>query len=331
MLLLAVIVIFAGAHTAAEATILRLSHHRPVDSYVHKDAVKFAEDVKQSTDGRVQFKIYPASQLGTAEVAFERTSMGALESVIGYPVSEIDPHLDIYVMPGLANNFTEVEKVYGHGSPFRKLLDDLFLKQNMYALFTYMTDFKGVAFRNIPQNIDNVDAKRPEKIRTPVIDAYRFTAESLGYHGTTLPWSEVFTGLQTGVIDGAYGAGSEQTCQQLRDVVKCFVPINLQADVYFYLINKDVFDKLSKEDQALLRNIGIKHEKARFAQAAADQKYWDDKLRGYGKKVVVISNADREVLRKKAMSYAWPKLRKEIGAEFFDKAVEAWKKSINIK
>lgn len=306
----------------------KLSHHRPVDSQLDKDMKRFAADIAKATNNRVAIQVFPAGQLGGSEAAMERVSMGAIDMMIGYPNSELDPKLDIYSMPGIAKDFKDLKKLFNHKSPYMVHLEKVFNGLDLHVLGAYTTAFSGACFKVMPNTPKDPNAKHNEKIRVPSINAYRYVAEAVGYMGTPLPWGEVFTALQTGVVDGVYGPAAEPIYTTLRDVVKAYIPINTQADMFFLLINQDKFNSLSTEDQEIMDKVASQLEKSRFEVAEQEQKMWEKRLADHGIETVQLSNDDLKKFQSKIQAYSWPKLKKEMGAAFYDETIAAWKSSM---
>ncbi len=312
----------------AANVVWKFSHHRTIGSPMDKDVKYFAAEVEKGTSGRVKIKVFPAAQLGITNVAIERTSMGAIDALIGYPSTEFDPKLDVYAIPGMIMNYEEYSKLYTGNTPYRALINKLFEDNNLHVVCTWMDGFTGAAFSKIPKDIKNANAKHSEKIRVPSLNTYRFVAESFGFMGTPLPSSEVFTALQTGIVEGTYGAGIEAVYLNFRDVTKCYLPVNVQPDVQFILVNKDVWNKLSREDQKTITEIGEKIEHKRIADCKRIEEEYAKKYQENGRTIIKLTKAEHEAFKKNAQDYSWPKLRKEIGEKVFDQAIDAWKKSL---
>ncbi|MFA0889805.1 MAG: TRAP transporter substrate-binding protein DctP [Synergistales bacterium] len=317
-----------GTSQAENNVVWKLSHHRPVDSQLDKDMKAFAAEVDKKTNGRVKIQVFPAAQLGGSEGAMERVSMGSIEMMVGYPNSTLDPKLDIYSLPGTAKDFKELKLLFAKGSPYMNILEEIFDSLDITVLAAYTTAFTGMCFKGEPTSPLNPLANHKEKIRVPSINSYRYTAEALGYLTTPLPWGEVFTALQTGVVDGVYGPAAEPTYTTLRDVIKTYIPLNVQADMFFLIANKQILGSIGKEDQKIIKGIAAKMEASRFTKGAEEQKMWEGKMADKGIKVINLTDAQRSAFQKRIQEYGWPLLRKAMGEQFFDKTIDAWKKAM---
>ncbi len=88
----------------------------------------------------------------------------------------------------------------------------------------------------------------------PGIKSFQLTGEALGYIPSPIPFSEAFTAVQTGVVDGVIGSGAEGYYASFRDVTKTYIPANTHFEVWYMIISNESLAELSDEDQAALKN-----------------------------------------------------------------------------
>ncbi|MDL2264264.1 TRAP transporter substrate-binding protein DctP [Synergistaceae bacterium OttesenSCG-928-I11] len=309
--------------TSAEAVTWKLSHHRPVDSTIDKDLKQFAADVAAATEGRVTIEIFPAAQLGGSDIVMERVGLGAIEMLLGYPTSTLDPKLDLYSTPALASNYEELAKLFTHGSPFMNIVQGTFAGVDIHTLASYCVGFTGLGLKNEVADLLNPHAKHREKIRTATLNAFRYPAEAIGYLATPVPMSDLFTALQTGIVDGSYGNGVEVVYLQFRDVIKHFVPIMAQADIFFLVVSAEHFEKLDKKDQDAITAVAQKFEADRFKVAQQEEELWTKRLEDNGTKIHTLNEAQIADFHKVIQDYSWPKIKNDVGEKFFEEAIKA--------
>lgn len=301
----------------------KLSHHRPAGSPIDVDLHKFAKDVEKATEGRVVIEVFPAAQLGGSDIVMERVGIGAIEMLLGYPTSTLDPRLDMYSVPAIAENYTDLQKLFTHGSKFMNMIHKTFNELDLYTLVSYCVGFTGLGLKEPVDGMFDPTKKHKEKIRSATLNSFRYPVEAIGYLATPIPMGDLFTALQTGIVDGSYGNGPEVVYLQFRDVIKHFIPIRAQADIFFLIVNKDVFLKLSDKDQKAILAISEKFEKERFAIAEKDEEAWLKRLAEKGTKIHYLNESQVKSFHKIIADYSWPKLRKDIGEKYFDEAMKA--------
>lgn len=312
-----------GMNAAEAASTWKLSHHRPVDSTIDKDLKKFAGDVEKATEGRIKIEVYPAAQLGGSDIVMERVGLGAIEMLLGYPTSTLDPRLDLYSTPALAKNYRELKLLFTHGSPFMNAIQKTFADLDIHTLASYCVGFTGLGLKSPVDKMLDPSAKHKEKIRTATLNSFRYPAEAIGYLATPIPMTDLFTALQTGIVDGSYGNGVEVVYLQFRDVIKHFIPIKAQADIFFLVVNTDVFNKLDPKDRKAITDISKKFEADRFAIAEKEENMWEKRLEEKGTKIYRLTDTQVNSFHKVIQDYSWPKIKKDIGPAFFDDAMKA--------
>ena len=98
--------------------------------------------------------------------------------------------------------------------------------------------------------------------------------------------------------------------------------------MFFILVNKEAFERLPDNDRKIIADLGLALEKAGFQNGLKKAAMWDKRVEDYGIEIVSLTDEERAAFKKRAQEYAWPKLREDIGAENFDKAVAAYEASM---
>jgi tripartite ATP-independent transporter DctP family solute receptor len=227
------------AHTLAETHILHLA------------AAKFAELAAEKSGGRITITIYPSGTLGNDLELIESTINGDVDaSVVGVPFySGFTPILDAYLLPFLIDSY-EIE---------RKVFDSP-VHQEMLASLDSMgivglTLFEGglVHIGNTKKEIRTPADMAGMKIRTGNSELAVESLRVQGANPTPMTLPEVYTGLQTNVIDGVQTNLVTIAAQKFYEVID-YVTIHGQYSFpAVAAMNKKRFESLSAEDQAILR------------------------------------------------------------------------------
>ena len=309
---------------AQAAPVLKISHPRPVQSETQADLELFVKNIEKYTNGRVKCKIYGANQLGGVEQVMENVAMGTVEMLLGWPNTTLDPKLEIYDLPGMVATYEEGRKVYKQGSPFMAVLNEAYSKFDQIVIAAYPSGFQYQLFKNKPKNdVYDPMAKKPYKLRVAGLKYLVYTTDALGYITSTMPWGEVFTGLQTGIIDGLGAYSSESTYLMLRDAIKYVLPVRTFCDMYLLTINKEVWDGFSETDRAAVAKAAAEFQEKRFSRVPASDKEYLKKLADHGVTIMNVTEKQQAAFQKRIKDYVWPRLRKDMGAAFFDKATKA--------
>lgn len=310
---------FGSTATAAE---WKLSTIRPQGTSVHKDAEEFCKKIKEGTQGRINITIYPNAQLGDYQVVQERISVGSVEMAIQPISTTVDRQMQLLNMPYLIKDWEGVKKNYLTGTPFMNWAAKRFERQDITLLATWPCYFGGTALTKEPKNYGDPSFQKGIKVRVIPQKSFELLATSQGYQATPLPLAETFTALQTGIVDGVFGAGAEGYYSNFRDVLKFYIPANTHMEQWYVIINKELFEDLSEADQKVIMDAAKEMEAARIAKAAEETKQFEQKLNDYGVKVLPLTPEQLSALAEASRKAIFPEIRKAIGEKDFDAAMK---------
>ncbi|WP_104020058.1 TRAP transporter substrate-binding protein DctP [Roseovarius nitratireducens] len=300
----------------AEAQDLKMSHVRPQGATIDVELRAFSEAVKEATGGDVSVNIFAASALGDYTTVQERISVGAIDMATQPAATAADRRMQISSFPYLAGNWEQARTVYGPGGVVREVMAGLYAEQDITMLAAYPVYFGGISL-----NVDNPQAGSVDpngiKVRVPGIKSFQLTGEALGYIPSPIPFSEAFTAVQTGVVDGVIGSGAEGYYASFRDVTKTYIPANTHFEVWYMIISNESLAGLSDEDQAALKEQAAAFEATRWEVAEADQARNEQRLvDDLGATVVALSDEQLAAMAAKARADVWPAVLEDVGADW---------------
>lgn len=305
----------------ADAKTWKVSHVRPQGTAIDIDLNKFAEALKAESAGKMKVKVYPASALGDYTVVQERVGMGAVDMACQPPASAADKRFQIAYFPFMVKSWEQARKNYSKGAPLRNEIEALYAEQGIQVLAAWPVYFGGVALNKEPNEPGNPDVSKGVKLRVPPMKTFQLLADNLGYMGAPLPFSEAFTAVQTGVVDGVIGSGAEGYYASFRDVTKFYVPTNSHFETWYLLINKELYDDLDDSKKAQLDKVAQGFEDSRWKSAEADQSANEQKLADYGAKIITLSDDQIAKMAAKAKTKIWPEILDDVGREWGEKVL----------
>lgn len=300
----------------ANAADLKMSHVRPQGATIDNELRAFSSAVANATGGDVNINIFPASALGDYTTVQERISVGAIDMATQPAATAADRRMQISSFPYLAGNWEQARAVYGPGGVVREVMDDLYAEQDITMLAAYPVYFGGIALNVDNPNPGSTD-KNGIKVRVPGIKSFQLTGEALGYIPAPIPFSEAFTAVQTGVVDGVIGSGAEGYYASFRDVTKTYIPANTHFEVWYMIISNESLAELSDEDQAALKEQAALFEAQRWRVAEADQSRNEQRLVDeLGATVAILSDEELAAMAAKARTDIWPVVLEDVGPEW---------------
>ena len=185
----------AAEFTYKYGSVLPITH--PMNARIAEAAPK----IKEATGGRFEYAVYPSSALGGDTAMIAQTISGAMQmySLAGDILAPRAPAAGImsvgFAFPGYGPNWAAMDGDLGLW--YRTLAE----KQGLYALpMAFDHGFRNITTRNKP--INTPDDLRGFKIRLPVAPTLLALFKSLGAAPTALNFGEVYSALQTGIVDG---------------------------------------------------------------------------------------------------------------------------------
>jgi tripartite ATP-independent transporter DctP family solute receptor len=295
---LAILMVFAlvGPAAAQYKATMKLASTQSMDHPYMVGAQKFADLVKERSNGRIEIKLYPSNQLGKGEREMtEGIQQGAIDLLVTStgPLGGFSPSINILDFPFLFRDFNHVDLVMD-GPIGRKLLDD-FEKANIKALAFWENGFRHLT--NAKRSVVKVEDGKGLKIRTMENKVHLAAWKDAGLNPTPMAWGEVFTALQQNVIDGQENPIAVYYSSKLWDAGQ--KNFSLTAHVYSpspFLMSKKTFDAMPKEDQDMF--VKTAYEVAKF-QRKINRDAEEAKLQDMAKAgVTVVRNVDRESFKK---------------------------------
>ena len=320
--LYAALVVLALLCASASATeILKASHSVAPSHPYHLGLVKYAELVTERTNGAVTIDIFHSAQLGNERDNIEGLQMGTLDICVTStgPMGGFEPRFFMFDLPFLFRDREHVYKVLD-GTVGQELLKKL-IDVGIVGAAYWENGFRQVT--NSKRPINSVNDIKGLKLRTMEnqvhIDAFR----ALGVDPTPMAWSEVFTALQQGVIDGQENPHLINRDAKFWEVQKYITDIHYMLWVAPILVSERWFAKLDPDTRELF---------VRAAREAAEYEWkWSEEEDAKALQqcidggMVIGTVSDEDKWAEKARS-VWPKFYDTVGGkQFVDQALEAMK------
>ncbi len=236
-----------------------------------KAALTFAELVKQKTNGELIVHHYPAEQLGTEQEMVESTGMGAMDFTA--PGSALcglfQKQYLIFPLAYVIDDLEHLDRVMN--SDLGKEMSDKFLEatgarvlaSNWYREPRYL-----YGSRPVP----TLEELKGFRVRVPENPTWVRAWQRLGAAPTPMALGEVYTGIQTGALDGAETTLSYYTSNGIYNVAPYFMLSTHVFEANLCLINEQLYQSLTPEQQKAVTEAA--HE-----AGLAHQKYVEESIR----------------------------------------------------
>lgn len=213
-------------------------------------ALRFKELVEENSDGRIAINVLPAAQVGGDVEIIEQIQMGIVD--IGIPptatLGNFEPRLQILDLPFLMSDNDSMAAVLD-GAVGREILDTLG-GHGMYGV-----NFWGAGFRHITNNDrpiespSDLDSIRMRTMQAPIIIS---TYQNLGANATAMAFTEVYNGLQQGVVSGQENPLANIYTMRFYEVQDYLTLSSHAYHGYAAVINQDSWNSLPDDLKAVM-------------------------------------------------------------------------------
>lgn len=309
----------ASLGASAQNMVLKAADVHPA-GYPNVVAVEsMGKKLEAATNGRLKIQTFPGGVLGGEKEMIEQTQVGAiniLRTSLG-PVGTVVPEVNVFNLPFIFRSQEHARAVID-GPIGDELLAKVSASPAKLVAIGWMDGGARSLYTKKPVRTP-ADLKG-QKVRMMGNPLFVDTMNAMGGNGISMGYGEVFTALQTGVVDGAENnAPSYFTSNHYNTGAKYYTQTNHLIIPELLVVSKATWDKLSKDDQALLKKFG--------REAQMEQRtLWDKsvaentaKLKSAGVEFIAVDN--------KPFYEATAPVRAKYGANYADliKRIEAVK------
>lgn len=289
---------------------------------------KFAELVKEKTNGRVIITTYYSSVLGGNLELFEQLRNGELEMYFGQPMSSADPRFGVWSVPYLFENYEQVQRtVADRDGKFFTMAHEWFKKDHNAELVAIGPSVYFRGFVNSKHQVKTVDDIKGMKVRI-----YQDPLVSIFWSGICnaqpIAGSEIYSALQTKAVDAMEFAPASVLAQRIDEVTKHFSDIDWQwTSGANLLISNKYWDELPDDLKEAVKEAAIEAMEYQGQKEVKDTEKAFEELKDRGIEVYRLTDEERQTW----IDYARSKddeFKEFVGEDVFNeifKAVESYK------
>lgn len=309
--------------TDGETITIRMANQVDENNFLNQGYVKFKEIIEEKSEGKFQVEIYNGGTLVSSdEEIVEALKSGSIElsssSAYGTANTTGVDGFKLFDMPMLIDDREEfyslLDGEYGEG-----LKEQIAEKTNVEVLGYLDLGFYGVL--NSEEAVEKPEDLKGLKIRSSSADLHLDTLSAMGANPTPMAYSEVFTGLQQGAIDGVSTTTPLIYGDRFFEVSKNMTLTNHVLLPHIFMVNKDFYNGLSDDMKTILdesveeyityaRELSVKAEEEAVAGMEEE-----------GVDVIELTDDQRKAF-KESVDEVIEKHIDDIGQENYDKAME---------
>ncbi len=299
-------VLAAAPAVAQQKTVFKASDVHPAGYPTVVAVENLGKKLDAATNGRYSVQMYPSMQLGGEKEAIEQAQIGAI-AFARVSVGALGPVIDdlnVFNLPYVFRNTTHMQHVID-GPIGQELLDKVTNSGKGLVGLCWM-DAGARNFYNTKKPIKTMADLKGMKVRVMGNPMFVEMANSMGGNGIAMGYDQVFSALQTGVVDGAENNPPSFVFDNHYQVAKYYTVDEHLIVPEMVVFSKKAWDAMSKDDQALL---------VKFAKEAQqeERKLWEvyeqqamDKAKAAGITITQVSDSDKKAFQD-AVKPVWDK------------------------
>jgi TRAP-type C4-dicarboxylate transport system substrate-binding protein len=239
------------ASTASSAT-LKIATVAPDGTTWMTEMRAGAEQIEARTEGRVQFKFYPGGVMGNAQSVLRKMRVGQLQggAFTGSPLAKVHPDAEIYSLPFQFESLAEVDYV-------RERVDPV-IEANLEAEGMVVLGIAEGGFSTLfsQKAIRSLDDGRGRKTWVGEHDRLaQIIVEKVRASPVLLPLSDVYTALQTGMVDTVPGTPTAALAFQWHTKLSYMTDVPLSYVSGLLAVDRRSFERIEPADQAIVREV----------------------------------------------------------------------------
>lgn len=242
----------------ADTKVLKFAHDNitdPFENPAHACAAVFANIVEADTNGAIDVEFFPSNQLGTAAEHVQMARDGVIQATLTSTgaLASYYPRIDVLNLPFAFDSNAATYGVFD--GPFgAALADDIEATLGDVKVLGFPDTGGFFAITNSKHKAADLKDFEGIRIRTMTLPSHQKIIQALGAEAYPLAWGEVYSGLQTGVIDGQMNPVPIISFAKFSEVQKYLTLTNHLFSPYTFMLSKAFWDGLSEDEQRIVRH-----------------------------------------------------------------------------
>lgn len=239
-----------GQSVMAQDTItLKLAENQPANNPVTKADIRFAELVEEKTNGEVVVEVHYGATLGqeAETISMARTGVVAMARVNSVPLAEVVSDVGVFNLPFIFSGYDHLWDVLE--SDVAQEINGKLEEVGLVGLTWFESGFRSFYTTEPVSELSDLEGMN---IRVQEAELPMKMVELLGANPTPMPYGDVYSGLQTGVIDGAENGYVSYYTSSHYEVAPYYAVDNHLHPPALIIMNKAKFDSLSEEHQTAI-------------------------------------------------------------------------------
>ncbi|SDP81438.1 TRAP transporter substrate-binding protein DctP [Desulforhopalus singaporensis] len=281
-----------------------------------KSMQMLADLIEKRSDKKIKVSVFYQGELGGQQEMFDQLVKGNIDMMLTWPQTSYDERLGINYIPYLVLGWQDAMASYGKDGWLKKLIEPVFAEIGLKYFGPYPEGFGGIATKK--RYATNFEDAKGLKVRSQPIFPLPQTIKAMGFQPVPIDWSEVYTSIQTGVVDGDSSNVIFWDYEYFRDQLDFYVHSEHNFSSYSLLMNNDKWESLSPEYQKILEDAAMEVINKQFKDAKNEDDKWIKTAQEAGIKYIRPTDEEKLQWVKRVRAEVWPLIEEKLGKEIMD-------------
>lgn len=312
----------AGALTlscapAFSATVLKIATDSGSKGSDTGNAIEaWAKKIEEGTNGEVTLEVFYQNELGGQQEVFDLLMAGEVDMMLNWPMTSYDKRISILYTPYMFSNWEDGLKAYAPGGWLNEALGSIYEDQGLTFMGAWPEGFNGIGTKG-GHALTLEDAAKI-KVRVPPVFPFTETMQALGYQTAAIDWGELYSAIQTGIVAGDAANIVFYDLEYFPDLLTDWTYTRTQLITGALTVNTESLEKLTAEQQDVVREAASEVMQERFAAAEAANNADAEKWKALGHAFIEPNEEQFKAMVTTVREKVWPLMETELGPELMN-------------
>lgn len=307
----------ASAWGVAEAKTLKMATDSGAKGSAAAKAIDtWAQLIEERTNGEIEVQVFYQNELGGQQEVFDLLMAGDVDIMLNWPVASYEPRVSMLYTPYMFSTWETALEAYAPGGWLSTAMTDVYADMGLKFFGAWPEGFNGVATSG--SYATSVETASDLKVRVPPIFPFPEILGAMGYQTAAIDWGEIFTAVQTGVVDGDAANVIFYDHEYFRDVMDYYVQSKQNFITGILSMNLDEWESLDEAHQKVIADSAFEVMVAQFKAAQEQNAFYVEEWQKAGNTYIEPTDEEIAALAAKVRDEVWPVMEERIGKEAMD-------------
>lgn len=272
--------------------------------------------IEEESGGRMQVEVFYQGELGGQQELFDQLIRGNVDMMITWPQTSYDTRLGANYIPYLVLGWDDAISSFAPGGWVQELMEPIYEEIGLKYIGPFPEGFGGVATQG--RYATSFEEAQGLKVRSQPVFPLPQTINTMGFQAVPIDWAEVYTSLQTGVVDGDSSNVIYWDYEYFGDVLDYFVQTSHNFSSYTLLMSDKVWNDMDEADREIVMSAARTVVDKQFAEARAEDERWIAAAQEGGMEYIVPTAEEQLAWVERVRAEVWPLIEASLGKDIMD-------------